>query len=170
VKEIIMETIATWILKKAPAWLVSWSFRKIFGKKDLVAFQKMLELEKRKKVSFSPEKWIFEDDNSFVIEISDESRDFAEKWTDYFPDKRSFAVEVFLKVSGEMVHTPLRFVAVDGYRYFVPCPEIAEAYGERYYYWDMESLEYKVFKIIGRVDYLFSSLQKFGESCGVKIK
>lgn len=166
-----METVSLWILKSAPAWFVSWSFRKIFGKRNLQVFERILELPKWKKVSFdSPEKWIFEDDNSFVIEVSSKSRDFSERWTDHFPSKKSFAVEVLLKINGERVHTPLLFVGVDGRRYFVPCPKISEAYGGKYYYWDTQALEYRVFKVIGRVDYLFDNLDKFGESCGVKIK
>jgi hypothetical protein len=167
----IMSTISTWIVNRVPAFLVSWSFRKIFGRRDLLVFGRLLELPKWKKVSYdNPEKWIFEDDNSFVIEVSSESRDFAEAWTNRFPDKGSAAVEVLLKINGERVHTPLLFVGVDGWRYFVPCPKRAEAYEKQYYYWDTDSIEYKVFGVIGRVDYLFDSLEKFGEACDVKIK
>ena len=98
-----MDTTTLFILKKTPAWFVSWSFRKIFGKKNLAVFKRLLEIQKWKKVSSdSPEKWIFEDDNSFVIEISSESSDFSEKWTRYFPDKRSFKKEVLLKINGEI--------------------------------------------------------------------
>jgi len=166
-----METIYLLILKKTPAWFVSWAFRKIFGKKNLDVFERILELSKWKKVSFdSPEKWIFEDDNSFVIEISDASRDFKEKWTDHFPDKKSHATEVILKINGERVHTPLLFIGVDGWRYFVPCPKKIRENGVYEYYWDSKSLEYKVFSIIGSVDYLFSDLEKFGEACDVSIK
>ena len=122
-----METISIWILKKAPAWFVSLSFRKIFGKKNLIVFEKLLELPKWKKVSFdSPEKWIFEDDNSFVIEVSSKSREFAEKWTNHFSNQKSFAVNVLLKINDELVTTPLMFVGVDEWRYFVPCPKTAK--------------------------------------------
>lgn len=164
-------SIETYILRKAPAWFVSWSFRKIFGKKNLEVFERILEIPKWKKVTYdSPEKWIFEDDNSFVIEISSESRDFTEEWTEHFPDKNSHAVEIYLKINNERVVTPLLFVAVDGWRYLVPCPKISETYGERYRYWDKESLEYKVFNVIGSVDYLYDSLESFGKACGVLIK
>ena len=163
--------ISAWIVNRIPAWVVLWSFRKIFGRKDLVVFSRMLELQRWKEVSFdNPKKWIFEDDNSFVIEVSSESRDFTQPWTNRFPDKTSVAVEVILKINGERVHTPLLFVGVDGWRYFVPCPKIGEAYGKSYYFWDTESLEYKVFNIIGRLESLYDSLEKFGEACGVKIK
>jgi hypothetical protein len=165
-----METISLWILKKAPAWFVSWSFRKIFGKKNLEVFERLLELPKWKKVSIdSPEKWIFSDDNSFVIEVSNETSEFSEPWTDYFPDRRSFRVDVFLKINGELITNALSFIAVDGWCYFVPMPKTSCAYGERYFYWSKESLEYKVFKIIGKVDYLYKDLKEFGDACGVNL-
>ena len=166
-----METILLWILKKAPAWFVSWSFRKIFGKKNLAVFERILELPKWKKVSFdSPEKWIFEDDNSFVIEVSNESRDFTEKWTDHFPDKKSFAAEVSLRIGGELAHKPLLFIGVDGWRNFVPCPMASEASEDQYYYWDKNSLEYKVFKKVSYLDALYKNIEEFGKRCGVLIR
>jgi hypothetical protein len=35
-----MDTVFLLILKKSPAWFVSWSFRKIFGKKSLAVFER----------------------------------------------------------------------------------------------------------------------------------
>lgn len=166
-----METVSLWILKKSPAWFVSWSFRKIFGKKNLSVFERLLELPRWKKVSFGPnEKWIFEDDNSFVIEKSDDSRDFSEEWTKRFPDQKAFANEVSLKVGGELVHKTLLFVGVDGWRNFVPCPNISEAFEKRYYYWDKNSLEYKVFERVGYLDPIYKNIEDFGKSCGVLIQ
>ena len=163
-------SISGFILRKAPAWFVAWSFKKIFGKKNLDVFKRILELPNWEKISYdSPEKWIFQDDNSFVIEISNESRTFSERWTEDFP-ANSKAVEVFLKINGERVHTPLLFVAVDDWRYFVPCPKIGEAYGESYYYFDSDSLEYKVFKVIGSVDYLYKSLESFAIAKNILFK
>lgn len=166
-----MQIISTWILKKAPATFVSWSFRKIFGKKNLQVFERMLELPNWKKVSFyNPEKWIFEDDNSFTIELTPESRDFTQDWTNRFLDKKAFVIEVILKINGELVHKHLMFVSVDGARSLVPCPEITEVFGIKYYYWDSESLENKVFRIIGYIDPLYGNLETFGTFCNVKIK
>ena len=86
-----MNSLLVWILRKTPAWLVVWSHKKIYGKKDILIFQKFLELNDNwQKVQFDcPEKWIFKDDNSFTIEVPSESRDFKEEWTDKFPDKNS---------------------------------------------------------------------------------
>ncbi len=168
-----METVSLWILKKAPAWFVSWSFRKIFGKKNLDVFGRILELPKWEKVSYnSPEKWIYKDDNSFVIEISDESKDFKEPWTECFPDKDSKAVEVYLKIGGELATKPISFVGVDGFRYFVPCPKISSVHEQRYFYYEKNSIEYKVFKIIGNVSYMYTdkSLEEFAKRCKIIIK
>ncbi|MBU1557772.1 hypothetical protein KKC45_02315 [Patescibacteria group bacterium] len=166
-----MGIISTYLLKKSPAWFVSWSFRKIFGRKDLIIFERLLEIPKWKKVSTSPnEKWIFEDDNSFVIETSGEHRNFTEDWTDRFPDKNSQATEVFLKINGELVEKSFLFIEVDGFRYFVPCPKIGEINGESYRYWDKESIEYKIFKRIGNTGNIHTDLESFGRRCGVLIK
>ncbi|MDP3996779.1 MAG: hypothetical protein Q8P86_03755 [bacterium] len=166
-----MEEVSLWILKKAPAWFVSWSFRKIFGKKNLAVFERLLELPKWKKVSFGPnEKWIFEDDNSFVIEISDDSRDFTQAWTKRFPDKNAFATEVSLKISGELIHKTLLFVGVDGWRSFVPCPKVSEAFEEQHFYWDKSSVEYRVFERIGFLDTSYKNIEDFGKRCGVLIE
>ena len=166
-----MDSISLWILKKTPAWFVSWSFKKIFGKKNLVVFERRLELPKWKKVSFGPnEKWIFEDDNSFTIEISDESREFTEEWTKRFPDQRAFATEVYLKINGELVNNSLLFIGVDGWRNFVPCPQKSSAFGKDYPYWDRTTLEYKVFQRIGFLDHLYRNLEEFGKRCGALIK
>lgn len=166
-----MDTITLWILKKTPAWFVSWSFRKVFGRKNLVVFERLLEIPKWKKVSFGPsEKWIFEDDNSFTIEISDDSRNFSEEWTKKFPDQKAFATEVSLKIGGELVHKNLLFVGVDGYRSFVPCPNVSEAFEDRYYYWVKDSLEYKVFERIGYLDSFYKDIVDFGKRCGVLVR
>lgn len=166
-----METISLWIFKKAPAWFISWSFRKIFGKKNINVFTKLLEIPKWKKVSFGPnEKWIFEDDNSFTIEISDNYRDFTENWTNIFPDKHASATEVYLKISGELTCQPLLFIITDGGRNFVPCPKRFIPYKKNYFYWDKDSLEYKVFKRIGVLDSLYKNIEEFGKRCGVLIK
>lgn len=133
-------------------------------------FERLLELPKWKKVSFGPnEKWIFEDDNSLVIEVSSESRDFRQEWTERFPDKSAFAFEVSLKIGGELVHKTFLFVGVDGCRNFVPCPKASEAFDERYFYWDKNSLEYKVFERVGYLDPLYETIEDFGKRCGVLV-
>jgi len=166
-----MESIYSWFLKKTSSWFVSWSFRKIFGKKNLVVFEKILELPKWKKVSFeNNEKWIYEEDNSFTLEVSGKSRDFSEDWTSKFPNKKSFATEVYLKINGELINRPLLFIAVDGWNNFVPCPQRSEINSKSFFYWVKESLEYKVFQRIGFLYPPYKNLKEFGEKCGVQMK
>jgi hypothetical protein len=114
--------------------------------------------------------WIFEKDNSFTIEISDESRNFSEEWTKKFPDQKAFVVEVHLKINGELVNKSLQFIGVDGWRNFVPCPKTSTAFDERYFFWDRNSLEYKVFERIGFLDSMYRNIEEFGKRCGVLIK
>lgn len=163
--------ITSIILKKSSARFVLWSFRKIFGKKNLIVFEKSLEISKWKKVSPKPdEKWIFEDDNSFTIEISQDSRDFSQEWTNKFPDKNASATEVSLKINGELINQTLLFVSVDGGRNLVPCPKFSEVYNESYFYWDRNSLDFKVFERIGYLDPLYNNIEDFSIKCGVLIK
>ncbi len=164
--------ITLFILKKAPAWFVSWSFRKIFGNKNLAVFERLLELPKWEKIlPDHPQKWIFTDDNSFTIEVSGESREFVENWTKRFLDQKAYAVDIYLKISGELVAKPLLFVGVDGWRNFVPLPRQAEdAEGDRYFYFDKNSLEFKVFERIGFLDSMYKDIGEFGRRCGVLVE
>ncbi len=169
-----MEAIFSWILKRAPARFVSWAFVRIFGKKNLPVFEKFLEIPRWKKIPCIPpeilcEKWIFEDNNSFVIEVSDYSRDFRERWTDRFPDKNSCATYVFLKIDGELICEPLLFIYVDGCRNFVPCPRRSELEVDGGYFWNRRSLEYRVFERIGFLDPLHEGIEKFAKRSGISI-
>jgi hypothetical protein len=157
------------IIRKLPLKLLLWLVRSKFGKRDVETFTRFLSSNNWEKVNFNPEKWIFRDDNSFVIEEGVDRTDFHEEWIDSFPDKTAKSKEVYLKINGELVNKPLRFVSADGGRYFVPMPSIGEAHGERYYYWDKDSLEYKVCKIIGEY-YREKNLDEVGNFCGVLIK
>ncbi|GEM_PF-1639299 len=52
--------ITQYIIKKTPAVIISWVFGKIFGKKNIDIFGKMLGIKKWKKATYRPaEKWIF---------------------------------------------------------------------------------------------------------------
>jgi len=159
-----------WIIKKVPAKFVAWYFKKIFGKKDLAIFERILEISKWDKVSFNEvEKWIFRDDNSFVIDIQDAPSLFNEEWTEIFPDKSASKVEVFLKINNELITKPLTFVYVDGGKYFVPLPKKTIKDDEVEYSWHKNSLESKVFQIIGDVKYSCKNLEEFAKMCNVKV-
>lgn len=165
-----MRNFELWLIKKILFWFISWSHKKIFGKRSIAIFERFLESDNWEKVEFGPtEKWIYKDDNSFVIEIIDNDRSFVEPWTDKFADKKAFALTVNLKLNGELVHKSLTFVLVDGCRNCVPCPKVSNAYDEIYYFWDKNSLEYKIFEKIGMLDSLYPDLERFGMMCGVKL-
>jgi predicted DNA binding CopG/RHH family protein len=165
-----------YIIKKIPITILVWLIKSKFGNKDLKTFTRLLDSNDWKKVNYkSPEKWIFNQDNSFVIEEGDSVKDFTEKWTQNFPDQfGSKQKEVYLKISSELIEKPLTFISLDGGRYFVPMPKLDRAYNKTYYYWDRDSIEYKVFKIIGflngadiKDDNKFNT---FAEWCGAIIK
>ena len=146
-----------------------------FGNKDLKTFIRLLNSSDWRKVSDNPEKWIFNQDNSFVIEEGVDAKDFTEKWTQNFPNKfGSNRKEVYLKISSELIEKPLIFISLDGGRYFVPMPKLDRAYDEAYYYWDRESIEYKVFKIIGFLNGADikddSKFNTFAEQCEAIVK
>ena len=161
--------IADLIIRKLPVKVVLWLVRSKFGKRDIKTFTKFLSSNDWEKVGYNPEKWIFKEDNSFVIEEGQDRTDFEEEWTKVFPDRIAKAKEVYLKIGGELIHKPLHFVSADCGRYFVPMPKISEAHGERYFYWDKDSIEYKVCSIVGEF-YRGDNLEDVGKMCGVLIK
>lgn len=163
------------ILLKMPVKILIWFIRSKYGKKDLKTFIRLLDSNDWKKVSYhSPEKWIFNQDNSFVIEESDTIEKFTELWTQCFPNKYgSFRKEIYLKISSELIEMPLIFISLDGGRYFVPMPKLDRAFNETYY-WDRESVEYKVYKIIGFLDGADikddRTFESFAKRCDVIVK
>ena len=125
-----------YIINKLPISILVWLIKTKFGNKDLKTFTRILDSNDWKKVNYkSSDKWIFNQDNSFVIEESDSVENFTEKWTQNFPNKfGSKQREVYLKISSELIEKPLIFISVDGGRYFVPIPKLDKAYDEVYYY------------------------------------
>ena len=159
------------IIRKLPVKIVLWLVRSKFGKRDLNTFVKFLSSNNWEKVSDNPEKWIFMEDNSFAIEVGEQTTNekFSEQWIEPFPDKNTKSKEVYLKINGERIVKPLLFVSADGGRYFIPLPKIGEAYGKRYYYWQKDSLDYKVCNIIGDF-YREKNLEGVGKFCGVLLQ
>lgn len=169
-----MKSVEDYIIK-LPISILVWLIKSKFGNKDLRTFTRILDSSDWKKVNYSPEKWIFNKDNSFIIEESANVKNFTEKWTQKFPDKfGSYQKEVYLKISSELIEKPLIFISVDGGRYFVPLPKLNKAYNEIYYYWNKESIEYKVFKIIGYLNGEDvkddNKFNEFAERCEVLVK
>ena len=89
--------------------------------------------------------WMADADNTFQIEQGESTRDFRERWTTVYPDANSSAYSVYLKIN-ETIIKELTFISMDGGRIFVPMAGVRPA-GE--YFWNMNSLEVKVCRIIG---------------------
>jgi hypothetical protein len=88
-------------------------------------------------------------DNTFQIEQGERNREFQERWTTVYPDPNSFVYPVYLKINGTIIKE-LTFISMDGGRIFVPMAEIRPASGGNIeYFWNLNSLEIKVCKIIG---------------------
>ena len=104
------------------------------------------------------EVWIADSDNTFQISRGDRTHDFRERWTDVHPDPNSAAYPVYLKINNNIIKE-LAFISVDGGRIFVPMPEMRPVSGnEVEYFWNMNSLEVKVCKVVGSY-YRYEDLQ-----------
>ena len=62
---------------------------------------------------------------------------------------------------------PFEMIWADGGRYILPLPKIGIAFDERYFYWNENSIEFKVYKIIGTA-YLYQTLEDLSKYCPVK--
>lgn len=123
---------------------------KLRTKNTLADFETILEASKwTNEVIDGSEVWIAQDDNTFQISQGDRTRDFQERWTKVHPDGNSSAYPVYLKINNNIVKE-LTFISVDGGRIFVPSPELRPvSENDVEYFWNMNSLEIKVCKIIG---------------------
>jgi hypothetical protein len=101
--------------------------------------------------------WIANADNTFQIIRGERADDFRERWTDGHPDQSSARYPVYLRINNTIIKE-LSFISVDGGRIFVPMPEIRPLNGDHVeYFWNTNSLEVKVCKIIGSY-YIYNDL------------
>ncbi len=61
-------------------------------------------------------------DLRLIMNLSDEMESFEEPWVSKFHAKESYKQEVYLEYNGTRIET-FWFVAVDGYRYYIPYPK-----------------------------------------------
>lgn len=94
------------------------------------------------------EVWVCKSNNTFQIQRGERTRDFTERWTTMFPDRNSSAYPVFLKIGGTVVKE-LTFISMDGGRIFVPMADLRPSNGDVEYFWNVNSLEVKVCRIVG---------------------
>ena len=111
-----------------------------------------------KSVVGQTEVWLTDSDNTFQIEKGESTRDFRERWTAVYPDPNSSAYPVYLKINGITVKE-MTFISMDGGRIFVPIAGVRQtSSGAAEYFWNLNSLEVKVCRIIGTY-YCYESLE-----------
>jgi hypothetical protein len=122
-------------------------------------FEKMLETSTwTKTVIDQTEIWIAEANTMFQIVQGEQSRDFKERWTEVYPDPKSTAYPVFLKIAGSVIKE-ITFISMDGGRIFVPMPDIRPSGASTVdYFWNLDSLEVKLCRIIGNY-YIYKNLE-----------
>jgi hypothetical protein len=111
------------------------------------------------------------DDTSYQIEIGEMLQKFNEIWSDVYPDKEhSWLIPVYLKINGSTIKE-LYFVSCDGGRIFVPIPKrnIKKDGGGKVFYWEKDSFEFKLARIIGEYD-IYNSLEKIAEMSKIEIR
>jgi hypothetical protein len=113
-------------------------------------FENLLETSRwTKSVIGHTEVWMADADNTFQIEQGKRTREFRERWTTVYPDPNSSAYPVYLKINGTIIKE-LTFISMDGGRILVPMPGVRPLSGGAVeYFWNLNSLEVKVCRIIG---------------------
>ena len=102
--------------------------------------------------------WIANSNSTFQIEAGESTSEFKEKWTTVYPDINSTAYPIYLKINGTIIKE-LTFVSMDGGRIFVPIAEVRlTPTKEIEYFWNLNSLEVYVCRIIGSY-YIYGNLE-----------
>lgn len=123
----------------------------------------------RKEIIDNKEVWFYEKDNFYQIEIGEKDRDFSEEWTRVYPDKDgSWARHVYLKINGLPIKQFL-FVSCDGGRILVPAPNRKVVDNKISFWFDKNSLEYKIGKIIGNF-YIYENIEGVAKMSNIEIK
>ncbi|WP_442762008.1 hypothetical protein [Malikia spinosa] len=104
------------------------------------------------------EIWMADVDSTFQIERGESAGEFREVWTAIYPDPNSAAYPVYLKINGVTIKE-LRFISIDGGRIFVPMAGVRiNEKAAMEYFWNLNSLEILVCRIIGSY-YIYESLE-----------
>ncbi len=115
------------------------------------------------------EIWVSTTNNSLQIVTSKDYVEFSEPWTDKFPNPKCYSYKVYLKIANTVVKE-LQFISVDGGRIFVPIPKIEiNDSNDRVFFWDSNSLEIALCKIIGHF-YIHRSIHGVASIAGIEIR
>jgi hypothetical protein len=111
--------------------------------------------------------WICDQKASFKIVEGDEMEPFQEEWTQRYPDPNTTKRTIELRINDSIVKT-LTFINLDGFRILVPMPKVLAVDGKPLYFWEKDSLEYKVGLIIGDY-YIWKNIEGVARQSGVEI-
>ncbi len=107
--------------------------------------------------------WVCPKDVSLKIVVPASTSDFVEPWTKRFPDKCGHRTDVQLKINDSTVEE-LPFIHLDGGRILVPMPRTT---GEAFF-WERDSIEFKVGQVIGRYDF-HESIERIAEISDISL-
>ena len=138
-------------------------------KNTIQDFEDLLESSQWHKEFFDhKEVWIADCDNTYQIECGQKFHQFKEKWTDVYPDPKSSASPVCLKINGNVIKE-ITFVSMDGGRIFVPMPDIRLRGDENVeYFWNLNSLEVKVCRVAGSY-YIYNNLEGVAQRSKIEV-
>lgn len=170
--------------------LVSWFISHVFYVKGSASqkleFEKLIaDIEAEKTIEYfesrlkdsnwesryinNDEVWVNVPNNSLQIVTGKEPVDFSEPWTDKFPNPKSYSYSVYLRIANTIIKE-LQFISVDGGRIFVPIPKIEmNGDAERVFFWDSNSLEMTVCRIIGSF-YIHKTIDRVATMAGIQIR
>lgn len=115
------------------------------------------------------QSWICEEDVAYQIVVDPEPKNFTEEWTQMYADKNgSSRYRVNLNIFGLTVKQ-VYFVSLDGERYFVPMPQVKVIRGKRKYYWDRDSIEFRLGTIINEFHAEAPSIDDVAGISGIEI-
>ena len=121
----------------------------------------------------SYEFWQYTIHPEFTIELKNDGEwNREEPWVRriHRPDPSLFMYEVALKMGGNIIHTE-RFLAMDGWRYFVPIPRVeyddSGLEENNFYYYD--KLQILIFGIIGKL-HMDKDIHSFMKHAGISLR
>lgn len=115
------------------------------------------------------EVWICESDETYQIHSKDNYENFTETWTQIYPNKfGSKKHSVLLKIKGISIKE-ITFVYCDGGRISVPLPELEIINEKQIFYWDVNSLECKIGKVIGHF-YIYNSIEGVARQSKIELR
>ena len=111
--------------------------------------------------------WTCPKDVTLKIVVPDSTDDFIEPWTERYADKRGRRTDVQLRVNDSTI-AELPFIHLDGGRILVPMPRRVVVDGAHTFFWERDSIEFKVGKVIGHY-YIHDSIEGIAKISDISI-